>query len=369
MQKQKHKTYNTKEAANYLQVSMSTIYRYIKSEKLKASKVQGKYRIAYSSVLSLQSQIANKKNPKNISNFTFIDLFAGIGGFRIPFEKLGGKCVFSSEIDKFARETYEYNFKDRCHGDIMKIPANHIPEFDILLAGFPCQPFSNAGLKKGFDDTRGTLFFEIARIIRFHRPKVVFLENVKGLQNHNKGQTLQTILRILKELEYKVFVQVLNAKDFGIPQNRERIYLVCFRNQKINFFFPQSQNVKTNLGSILEEDVNKKYTISDKLWMGHQKRKKNHRIKGNGFGYRLFNHDSPYTSTISARYYKDGSEILIAQKAQNPRKITPREGLRLQGFPESYKFPVSDTQAYKQIGNSVCIPVVYQIAKQIYNNL
>jgi DNA (cytosine-5)-methyltransferase 1 len=308
-------------------------------------------------------------NDININaKFKFIDLFAGIGGIRLGFQKVFGNkasFVFSSEIDKYAQKTYYENFKDLPQGDITQINENEIPKFDILLAGFPCQPFSNAGLKKGFNDTRGTLFFDIARIVKYHKPQVVFLENVKGFKNHDKGNTFKVVKTTLEEMGYKVYAEVLNAKDFGVPQNRERIYIVAFLNKNVTFEFPKGVKKNTKLGDILLDIVDEKYTISDRLWAGHQRRKKEHKAKGNGFGYSIFNHDSAYTSTISARYYKDGSEILIAQKGKNPRKITPREAARLQGFPEEFKIPVSDTQSYKQFGNSVAVPVIEAIAKNI----
>jgi DNA (cytosine-5)-methyltransferase 1 len=302
------------------------------------------------------------------AKFKLIDLFAGIGGIRLGFQKVFGSkasFVFSSEIDKYAQKTYYENFKDLPQGDITQINENEIPKFDILLAGFPCQPFSNAGLKKGFNDTRGTLFFDIARIVKYHKPQVVFLENVKGFKNHDKGNTFKVVKTTLEEMGYKVYAEVLNAKDFGVPQNRERIYIVAFLNKNVTFEFPKGVKKNTKLGDILLDIVDEKYTISDRLWAGHQRRKKEHKAKGNGFGYSIFNHDSAYTSTISARYYKDGSEILIAQKGKNPRKITPREAARLQGFPEEFKIPVSDTQSYKQFGNSVAVPVIEAIAKNI----
>ncbi|TYQ28545.1 DNA cytosine methyltransferase [Pseudanabaena sp. UWO310] len=306
------------------------------------------------------------------SQYRAIDLFSGIGGIRLGFEKAFKErveFVFASEIDKYARITYESNFGDFPHGDITKIPPHEIPAFDILLAGFPCQPFSHAGLKKGFDDTRGTLFFDIAKIIEFHRPEVVFLENVKGFKNHDRGNTFAVVKRTLNDLGYKVFAEVLNAKNFGVPQNRERIYIIAFQNQDINFEFPTGDNQEIKLGNILEANVDSKYTISDKLWEGHQRRKAEHQAKGNGFGYSLFNSDSSYTSTISARYYKDGSEILIDQKSKNPRKLTPREAARLQGFPDEFKIIPSDTQAYKQFGNSVAVPVIEKLAKSILTYL
>lgn len=297
--------------------------------------------------------------------FTFIDLFAGIGGMRLPFDELGGKCVFTSEIDKYASQTYETNFGEKPHGDITQIHPKDIPAHDLLLAGFPCQPFSQAGLKKGFDDTRGTLFFYIANIIKHHTPKVVLLENVKRFRTHDKGNTFKVTKTILESLGYSVFDQVLNAKEFGVPQNRERIFIVALRGDFSAFDFPHPTQVPVQVGDILEACVDKKYTISDRLWAGHQRRKQEHQAKGYGFGYSLFNEKSPYTSTISARYYKDGSEVLITQKNKNPRKITPREAARLQGFPESYKIPVSDTQAYRQFGNSVAVPVIRAISHQL----
>ena len=305
------------------------------------------------------------------TSYRAIDLFAGIGGIRLGFQQAFGnqiEFVFASEIDKYARVTYENNFGDIPHGDITKIDPQDIPAFDILLAGFPCQPFSHAGLKKGFDDIRGTLFFDIAKIVEFHHPKVVFLENVKGFKNHDKGNTFAVVRRILNNLGYKVFAEVLNAKDFGVPQNRERIYIVAFLDND-NFTFPTPPKHTIKLGDILDKNIDKKYTISDKLWAGHQRRKLEHIEKGNGFGYSLFDENSKYTSTISARYYKDGSEILIAQENSNPRKITPREAARLQGFSEEFSIVVSDNQAYRQFGNSVAVPVVKSVAECIYNFL
>jgi DNA (cytosine-5)-methyltransferase 1 len=293
----------------------------------------------------------------------FIDLFAGIGGIRLGFENMG-ECVFSSEWNKYAQMTYEANFKHKPAGDITQINPNEIPSFDILLAGFPCQPFSMAGLKKGFEDTRGTLFFHIAKIADYHKPKIIFLENVKALKSHDKGKTYQVIENTLQNLGYNVHTKIINAKDFALPQNRERIYIVGFL-ENLDFEFPKVINHNIKVGDILDKDIDSKYTISDKLWAGHRRRKEEHKQKGNGFGYSLFNHNSPYTSTISARYYKDGSEILIEQERKNPRKITPREAARLQGFPDNFIIPVSDNQAYKQFGNSVSVPVIKAIASQI----
>jgi len=302
------------------------------------------------------------------NDLKFIDLFAGIGGIRQGFSPFFGECVFSSEWDKFSQQTYQSNFGDYPLGDITQIPPEKLPDFDILLAGFPCQPFSNAGHKKGFSDTRGTLFFNILEIARVHQPKVLFLENVKGFKSHNKGDTFATVKRSLESLGYHVFSEILNAKYFGVPQNRERIYIIAFL-EDVNFKFPEPSNIVVKVGDILDVRVDDKYTISDKLWAGHQRRKLAHKAKGNGFGYSIFNALSPYTSTISARYYKDGSEILIEQDGKNPRKITPREAARLQGFPESFKIPVSDTQAYRQFGNSVAVPVITALAKSISKTL
>lgn len=308
----------------------------------------------------------------NTSNkpFKMIDLFAGIGGTRLGFQLTNQvETVFTSEWDKFAQKTYLTNFGDQPEGDITQIDENTIPNHDILVAGFPCQAFSQAGKKLGFEDTRGTLFFDVARIIKAKRPKAFLLENVKNLKSHDKGKTYQTIITTLEELGYSTNTVLFKARDFGAPQNRERIYIVGFDKSIIknfsDFEFPKPYNIETRVGNILQKNVDDKYTISDKLWEGHQRRKTEHKNKGNGFGYTLFNADSPYTNTLSARYYKDGSEILIEQKGKNPRKITPREAARLQGFPEEYIIPVSDTQAYKQFGNSVCVPTIHEIAKQI----
>lgn len=312
------------------------------------------------------------------AKYKVIDLFAGVGGIRLGFEKAFKdkvSFVFSSEIDVHAQKTYNANFGEIPHGDITQIEAENIPEHDIILAGFPCQAFSVAGLKKGFEDTRGTLFFDVARIAKHHKPKLIFLENVKGFKNHDKGNTFKVVKKTLEDLGYQVFADVLNAKHFGVPQNRERIYIVAFlkeaMNNKIDLDFEKIKQTKkiSKVGDILEKTIEPKYTISDRIWAGHQRRKLEHKAKGNGFGYSIFNEQSEYTSTISARYYKDGSEILIEQKNKNPRKLTPREAGRLQGFPDSFKIPVSDTQAYKQFGNSVAVPVIEELAKNILKEL
>jgi len=353
---------------------------------------------------NLSTFIPFKKRTER-SDFTFIDLFAGIGGIRLPFQNLGGECLFSSEWDKFSIKTYAANFGELPKGDISKISSNEIPSHDILLAGFPCQAFSQAGLRKGFADTRGTMFFEIQRILAAKQPKAFLLENVKQLKGHDKGKTLKTILEILrgendlnipddypvseevrnsmnKKLNYAVDFRVLRANNFGVPQKRERIYIVGFNrdffdesvdlDKKISEMFSYLENKRssTRLGDILENNsiIEPKYTISDRLLAGHIRRRKEHKIKGNGFGYSLFNVDSSFCNTISARYYKDGSEILIDQSDidKNPRKLTPRECARIQGFPDEFLVnAVSDVQIYKQFGNSVSVPVINEIAKSV----
>lgn len=310
------------------------------------------------------------------SRFTQIDLFAGIGGIRQGFQRHGGRTVFSSEWNKFAQKTYRINYGEMPEGDITQIDEKNIPEHDILLAGFPCQPFSQAGLKKGFEDARGTLFFNIAKILRKRRPKAFMLENVKQLRGHDKGRTIEVILSILNELNYYVpEPRVLNAYHFGSPQNRERIIIVGFNRDYLpanfkEFKYPKGYvDESIKVGAVLESEVSDRFTISDKLYQGHLRRKKAHEKKGNGFGFCLFNSNSKYTSTISARYYKDGSEALIEQKGKNPRMLTPRECARLQGFPEEFIIPVSNSQAYKQFGNSVCVNVIDAVAKSMIDYL
>jgi len=307
--------------------------------------------------------IANRK-------IKIIDLFAGIGGIRLGFQNASNnniECVFTSEWNKYSVQTYLENFNDfSVQGDITKINEKLIPEHDILLAGFPCQPFSQAGLKKGFLDTRGTLFFDIERILIAKKPQAFLLENVKQLKGHDNGRTLNTIIEHLNEIGYtNIKYQVLKAREFGLPQNRERIYIIGFLDNSIKFEFPKPTNEETRVGSILETKVDEKYTISDKLWNGHQRRKIVNKENGKGFGFGLVNEKSEYTNTISARYYKDGSEILIEQIGKNPRKLTPREAARLQGFPDTFKIPVSDNQAYQQFGNSVPVKVVEKVAEQM----
>lgn len=336
--------------------------------------------LEFKAIMNFAAYTPFKKENVN-STFTFIDLFAGIGGIRIPFQELGGNCVFTSEWDKFAQKTYSVNFGDIPAGDITKIQTSEIPNFDILLGGFPCQPFSQAGLHKGFSDTRGTLFFEIERIIQEkkgygHAPKAFLLENVKQLRGHDHGNTFKVIMEHLHALGYYATAKVLKARDFGVPQNRERIYIVGFDRDAFvipddyEFQYPEPTGIQTRLGNILEPVVDEKYTISERLYEGHKRRKEEHLRKGNGFGYSLFDDNSEYVNTISARYYKDGSEILINQGTSiPPRKLTPRECARLQGFPEEFIIPVSDMQAYKQFGNSVAVPVIRQVANRMIEEI
>ena len=296
---------------------------------------------------------------------------------------------FTSEKDKFARQTYEANFRKYCpdvfdtdglfNDDITTLDPAIVPDFDLVCGGFPCQPFSMAGHKKGFEDTRGTLFFDIVRLIKYKQdqgnpPKVILLENVKNFKHHDKGRTLEVVRSVFTdELGYHFDFDVLNSRDFGLPQNRARVFMVAWLPELAPFFRFPEPTIKqpTRVGDILEDNIDDKYTISDKLWESHQRRKRQHRERGNGFGYSLFTHEDEYTSTMSARYYKDGSEILIYQDGKNPRKLTPREAANLQGFPPEPKFviPVSDTQAYKQFGNAVSVPVVRAMGEAIKKQL
>lgn len=315
------------------------------------------------------------------SHFTFIDLFAGIGGMRVAFERVGGHCVYSSEWNKYSQQTYFANFGEQPEGDITQVDASAIPNHDILVAGFPCQPFSIAGVSKknslgraiGFEDkTQGTLFFDVCRILREKRPKAFMLENVKNLRSHDKGRTYQVILESLKELNYKVFDDILDGQIY-VPQHRERILIVGFDQErygeKIDFKFILEPNKKRPvIKDILEQDVDDKYTLSDKLWTYLQNYAAKHKAAGNGFGYGIAPPDG-ISRTISARYYKDGSEILIEQEGRNPRRLTPRECARLQGFPDSFRIPVSDTQAYKQFGNSVVVPLMEKVAELVVKKI
>jgi DNA (cytosine-5)-methyltransferase 1 len=308
-----------------------------------------------------------------MENLKFIDLFCGIGGFRLGFESTGGECVFSSDWDRFSQQTYEANFGEKPHGDIHELTVEDIPTHDVLCAGFPCQPFSIAGVSKklslgrkhGFDDEKqGNLFFEIARILDHHRPAAFVLENVKNLKGHDKGRTFEIIYKTLtEELGYTVHDKIIDAQSL-VPQHRERIFLVGFREPQ-PFEWPNFPEHGPTLSSILEDKVDDKYTLSTHLWGYLQNYKKKHQAQGNGFGFGLFTGDG-VARTLSARYYKDGSEILISRGGRkNPRRLTPRECARLMGYPDTFKIPVSDTQAYRQFGNSVVMPVVKRIARSV----
>ncbi|HIS35733.1 TPA: DNA cytosine methyltransferase [Candidatus Scatousia excrementigallinarum] len=318
--------------------------------------------------------------------FTFIDLFAGIGGMRIAFQNLSGKCVFSSEIDEYAQKTYEINFGEKPEGDIKNITDNQIPDHDVLVAGFPCQAFSIAGKRGGFKDTRGTLFFEVARIIKAKRPKAFFLENVKGLSNHRGGKTLATILNVLRnDLGYIVpEPQIINAKNFGVPQNRERIFIVGFRPdmgvKSEDFQYPEPTDTTKCIADIMEEKpVSAKYYLSTTYLEGLEKHKKRNEAKGNGFGYEIRDiHGISNTivtggmgrerNLIVDQRLKDFTPVTHIQGQINRRgirRMTPKEWARLQGFPDTFKIEVSDVRAYKQFGNSVAIPAVQATASNL----
>lgn len=348
---------------------------------------------------SLRAMSGLREADDRFTTFTFIDLFAGIGGLRAAFDAAGGRCVFTSEWDRFAQQTYEANYRDNrpIEGDITKIDVDQIPEHDVLVAGFPCQPFSIAGVSKknalgrahGFlDETQGTLFFDVARIIDHHRPAAFLLENVKNLKSHDKGRTFEVIRRTLEdELGYELHVKVIDAKHF-LPQHRERVVLVGFRDatsfswndvnlpeagvsRMRDILHPEdgSEVAEGHFTLGADASVNEKYTLSDKLWQYLQNYAAKHKAAGNGFGFGLVGPNDT-CRTLSARYYKDGSEILIDRGAgKNPRRLTPRECARLMGFPESFRIPVSDTQAYKQFGNSVAVPVFKAVATAMQPHL
>jgi DNA (cytosine-5)-methyltransferase 1 len=314
----------------------------------------------------------------DMKQIKFIEVFAGIGGIRLGFERAGCKCVWANDYDKYCYKTYTENFGNGefVLGDIRKIRTSEIPEFDILVGGFPCQPFSIAGVSKknslgkphGFKDkTQGTLFHEIVRILNEKRPEAFFLENVKNLQSHDHGKTFEIIKNTLEGLGYSVYYKVINAKLL-LPQNRERIFIIGFKDRDINFEFPEVEDLKPKLNDILEKAVPEKYTLTNHLWRYLQDYAKKQKAKGNGFGFGLADLNS-YSRTLSARYYKDGSEILIPQNGKNPRRLTPRECARLQGFPDSFKITVSDTSAYKQFGNAVAVPVIEILAKSLIKSV
>lgn len=309
--------------------------------------------------------------------YKFIDLFAGIGGTRRAFERAGGECVFSSEWDKYCQITYEANFHEKPSGNIREIKSGEIPDHNILVAGFPCQPFSISGVSKknalgrphGFDDpAQGTLFFEIKRILKDKKPAAFLLENVKNLERHDGGNTFNVIIDALRnDLKYDVHHRVLDA-DAYVPQHRERIFIVGFRKPAAFHFPVRNIESRPRIKDILENSVDGKYTLSDHLWKYLQDYAAKHRAKGNGFGFGLVDLNG-ISRTLSARYYKDGSEILIPQRNKNPRRLTPRECARLMGFDDDFIIPVSDTQAYKQFGNSVVVPLIGDIASAMVKAL
>lgn len=383
--------YSQEKVADYLQRDIRTIRRWEKG----TSKVPKMAETALRELLNgkaFEGVEEERAKYAILPKFSFIDLFAGIGSTRLAFEQVGGKCVFTSEWDKYACQTYRANHHDdhEIRGDITKVECDEIPDHDFLVAGFPCQPFSLAGVSKknslgrvhGFlDQTQGTLFFDIARILKAKRPRAFLLENVKNLRSHDKGKTFIIILNTLKELGYSVHDRIIDAKSL-VPQHRERIYMVGFRdNEEFDWDalgFPAPGDGPT-LSSVLHSKneapeghftesyrgktrVNPKYTLSDHLWDYLQRYAEKHKVLGNGFGCSVVG-NKDVARTLSARYHKDGSEILIRQKGNNPRRLTPRECARLMGLPDDFKIPVSDTQAYRQFGNSVVMPVVREIAK------
>ena len=371
------------EAAKILGYSEGHICRWKRGEETPRDRV----------LTLLRMEIEARRPETSDSDFSFIDLFAGIGGLRKAMEGAGGRCVFTSEWDKYAQQTYHANFPDNraIAGDIRKVDAGDIPDHDVLVAGFPCQPFSIAGVSKknalgrahGFaDETQGTLFFDVLRILMHHRPAAFMLENVKNLKSHDKGKTFEVIKRKLTgELGYTLFTQIIDAAHF-VPQHRERIVMVGFRDpvpfcfedvilpphgsHRMRDILHPENGTETPEGHFTQGDdatVSQKYILSDKLWTYLQNYAAKHKARGNGFGFGMVDGDS-ISRTLSARYYKDGSEILVNRgKGKNPRRLTPRECARLMGYPEDFRIPVSDTQAYKQFGNSVAVPVFAGVAR------
>lgn len=376
---------SVEDAAEELGYCSSTVYRWERGET--APKV-AVYR-ALETIAKFNDKPSVTNDVDDKISFRFIDLFAGIGGLRIGFQGIGGHCVFTSEWDKHSQDTYSRNFRDNhpVQGDIRQFSdtPSLVPKHDVLLAGFPCQPFSIAGVSKknalgrphGFlCDTQGTLFFDTAKIIEHHRPTAFLLENVKNLERHDKGQTFATILNVLEnELGYHVQSRVISSAPW-VPQKRERVFIVGFREQTsfdLKGLELPSADVGPKLGSILDRhhDVDPKYTLTPKLWDYLQKYKDKHAAKGNGFGFGLFG-PNDVARTLSARYYKDGSEILVDQPGQRPRRLTPQECARLMGFERDgrqWYIPVSDTQAYRQFGNAVVVPVVEFLANAMKPHL
>jgi len=375
--------YSVPEAAKHLDYSEGHIYRWIRGHE--------KPRDSVTRLLKLE--IERRHPSPGVGDFSFIDLFAGIGGLRKAMESAGGRCVFTSEWDKYAQQTYLANFADNrpIAGDIRKVEASAIPYHDVLVAGFPCQPFSIAGVSKknalgrahGFDDeTQGTLFFDVLRVLKHHRPAAFLLENVKNLKSHDKGKTFEVIQeKLTKELGYTLHTRVIDAAHF-VPQHRQRIVMVGFRKavpfsfddlvipprghkRMRDIFHPQNgtEDPESHFTVGPDAAVSDKYTLSDKLWAYLQGYAAKHKAAGNGFGFGLVDGDS-ISRTLSARYYKDGSEILVSRgEGNNPRRLTPRECARLMGYDENFRIPVSDTQAYKQFGNSVAVPVFAEVAR------
>lgn len=376
--------YSVPEAARALGYSEGHIYRWKRGEEIPREGV----------IRLLNMEIERKRSAADAGKtFTFIDLFAGIGGLRRAMESAGGRCIFTSEWNKYAQQTYMANFPDNHPpvGDIRAIDAAEIPPHDVLVAGFPCQPFSIAGVSKknalgrahGFDDeTQGTLFFDVLRILMHHRPAAFMLENVKNLKSHDKGRTFDVIRRKLtEELGYTLETRIIDAGHF-VPQHRERIVMVGFReatgfsfddvklpaygNRRLrHILHPENGTERPESHYTVGPDamVSDKYTLTDKLWAYLQAYAEKHKAKGNGFGFGMVDGDS-ISRTLSARYYKDGSEILVSRgEGQNPRRLTPRECARLMGYPDDFRIPVSDTQAYKQFGNSVAVPVFAEVAR------
>lgn len=365
------------DAASMLSISERTVRRHMNGDgkRIDALKLEKLREVA-------NSRCAHGRP----EGFRFIDLFAGVGGIRIPFEEIGGRCVFTAEWDRFSRETYKANFPEPADSEHVSAEdvrpwaaePEKVPAHDVLLAGFPCQPFSIAGVSKknalgrphGFMcDTQGTLFYDLAKIIDHHRPPAFLLENVKNLERHDGGKTFATIMNVLEnELGYRVFHRVISSTPW-VPQKRERIFIVGFKDHSVEFNFDQlavPEGDGPTLGSILDKDVDPKYTLTQHMWDYLQGYKEKHRSAGNGFGFSLFG-PKDVARTLSARYYKDGSEILIEQKGDRPRRLTPRECARLMGFEKpgktDWKIPVSDTQAYRQFGNAVVVPVVRAVAQ------
>jgi DNA (cytosine-5)-methyltransferase 1 len=329
-----------------------------------------------------------KTNQDGDFDFTFIDLFAGIGGFRMALQELGGRCVFTSEWEKQAQETYFENFGDIPYGDItaQETKAAIPKKFDVLCAGFPCQAFSIAGKRGGFEDTRGTLFFDVAEIIKRHQPKALFLENVKGLVNHKSGKTLATILNVLRnDLGYIVpEPRILNAKDYGVPQNRERIFIIGFRKDYMEaaeqFAYPEPSGKKVAIRRILEKGtVPARYYLSKRYLRTLKDHRARHAAKGNGFGYEVIGHDEIANAIVVGGMGRERNLVKVMPdhelvpetnikggiNQEGIRKMTPREWARLQGFPDDFEFPVADVHCYKQLGNSVAVPAIQATAKEL----